>query len=377
MADEKITTESVALGAAETGPIILRESDSRRLVFQPMIVDQSEAPVRGRFVWQRKKRADEWQDLTGESLAALKAGEGYSLELKSAEVALLIEGLEARRELYEKYGISPGAHDYLAGAGLPDLVRKMVEEPDSDLAKVLRELDPDSLVGLARTVDLSKMDQLLAEWDTNERNDDEDFWQDLLKRNAWVFSQLAGSPVVLLQEKAYVGGKSISNTGGGQVDYLLANELTENVSLVEIKTPGAPLCEGEYRNRAHKPGKDVVGGVMQVLTYRDSFLREIQSLRESADTFQAYDPRCHLIVGQVSSLSDDADAVRSFELFRSAQADVQILTFDEVRARLQGIRDALSGPEAEEVRVVETGSAPVPVAREEEAEVPWEEWEDT
>jgi hypothetical protein len=65
------------------------------------------------------------------------------------------------------------------------LVLKLVEEPDSELAKVLRELDPDSLLNLGRTVDLSKLDQLLSEWDTNENNNDEDYWQDLLKRNAW------------------------------------------------------------------------------------------------------------------------------------------------------------------------------------------------
>lgn len=350
MADDRIVTATVAANVAETDPIVLRESETRRLVFKPMLVDQAEAPVRGYFVWQRKRKPDDWEDITGESLTSLKSGEGYSLELRSGEVAALIAGLEARKELYEKFGISPGKRDYLAGAGLPDLVRKMVEEPNSALAKVLRELDPDSLLNLGRTVDRSKLDQLLSEWDANKDNNDEEFWQDLLKRNAWVFSQLTGSPVVLLQEKAYVGGKGISNTGGGQVDYLVANELTENVALVEIKTPNAALCASEYRNRAHMPGEDVVGGVVQVLSYRDTFLAEVQNLRKDNDTFQAYDPRCHLIVGQVSSLGGDADAVRSFELFRAAQSGVQILTFDEVRARLRGIREALSEPEVEKAQ---------------------------
>jgi len=75
MANERITTESVALNVLETAPIVLRESETRRLVFKPMIVDQPEAPVRGYFVWQRKRKADEWEDITGESLTALKAGD--------------------------------------------------------------------------------------------------------------------------------------------------------------------------------------------------------------------------------------------------------------------------------------------------------------
>ncbi|MGZ6569361.1 MAG: hypothetical protein ACXVE9_18460, partial [Solirubrobacteraceae bacterium] len=83
--------------------------------------------------------------------------------------------------------------------------------------------------------------------------------------------QLTGSPVVLLKERAYIGGKGISNTGGGVVDYLLANSLTGNVSLVEIKTPGAPLCDAQYRSSgAYIIGKDVVGGLVQVLGYRDT-----------------------------------------------------------------------------------------------------------
>ena len=81
MADDKITTESVAVSAQDTDPIVLRESETRRLVFKAMIVDKPEAPVRGYFVWQRKRAEDEWEDITGETLTTLKAGEGYSLEL--------------------------------------------------------------------------------------------------------------------------------------------------------------------------------------------------------------------------------------------------------------------------------------------------------
>jgi hypothetical protein len=179
---------------------------------------------------------------------------------------------------------------------LPEVVRKILQEPDSELAKALQALDPAELLSLGRSVDLSKLDALLEEWDASEetRKDDEDFWQDLLKRNAWVFSQLTGSPVVLLQERAYVGGKAIANTGGGLIDYLVQNELTDNVSLVEIKTPGAELCGGEYRAGTYPPAKEVVGGVVQVLGYRDTFLHEVRTLRATTETFQAYNPRCYL-----------------------------------------------------------------------------------
>jgi hypothetical protein len=381
MADDKITTESVALGAQETEPIVLRESETRRLVFQAMIVDKPGAPVRGYFVWQRKLTGDEWKDITGETLTKLKAGEGYSLELRSDDVAKLLQGIEARKRIYEEHGIVFGQQDYFAGTEIPQVVRKILEEPDSELAKALRTLDPVELLSLGRSVDLSKLDAFLEEWDANEGEfkGDEDFWQDLLKHNAWVFSQLTGSPVVLLQERAYVGGKGIANIGGGVIDYLVQNALTDNVSLVEIKTPAAELCGGEYRSGTYPPGREVVGGVVQVLGYRDTFLHEIRNLRATTETFQAYNPRCYLIVGRVGSLPDD-DTKRSFELFRTAQSAVQIVTFDEVRERLQSIRDVLAVDHADNREFMEAvdPSQAVPYEVFEEADVPgWEERDET
>lgn len=341
MSDRKISTESVAPGAMETDAIVLRESDTRRLVFKPMIVERDGAPVNGVFVWQRKRTADEWEDITGESLTRMKSGEGYQLLLHSDEVATLLEGIEARKAIFEKEGIVFGHRDYFAGNELPAVIRKMLEEPESEIAVRLQTLDPAELLSLGRSVDLSKLDALLEEWDANEeaRQDDEEFWQELLSRNAWVFSQLTGSPVVLLQAKAYVGGKDISNKGGGVVDYLVKNELTDNVSLIEIKTPGAKLCGREYRDGLYPAHREVVGGVVQVLGYRNTFMHEAGELGRGS-SFRIYNPRCYVIVGRVSSL--DEDEQKSFELFRAAQSGVQILTFDEARARLGGIRDVLA-----------------------------------
>ncbi len=86
-----------------------------------------------------------------------------------------------------------------------------------------------------------------------------------------------------------------------------------------MKTPGADLCGAEYRAGAFPPGKEVAGGVVQVLGYRDNFQREIGNLRGPDETFQAYNPRCYVIAGRAGALLDEK-AKRSFELFRNAQA---------------------------------------------------------
>src|SRR3954464_6493040 len=99
MSQERISTRSVSRDVVETDPIVLRESDTRRLVFLPTMLDRPDDPLRGCFVYQRKLAANSWQDIRGESLTSLKSGEGWILELRSAEVSRLLEGLLARRRL--------------------------------------------------------------------------------------------------------------------------------------------------------------------------------------------------------------------------------------------------------------------------------------
>jgi len=48
-------------------------------------------------------------------------------------VSTLVHGIQARREIYEKYGIQFGQKDYFAGTDLPAVVRKILEEPASPL----------------------------------------------------------------------------------------------------------------------------------------------------------------------------------------------------------------------------------------------------
>jgi nucleoside phosphorylase len=83
---------------------------------------------------------------------------------------------------------------------------------------------------------------------------------------------------------------------------------------------------------------------MSVLGYRDSFEKNYNMLREQSDPkeFRSYNPRCILIAGTAGGLRPDQ--TRSFELFRGALTDVDIWTFDEVGARVQGIREALAAP---------------------------------
>ncbi|MCW3018863.1 MAG: hypothetical protein JWN10_1171 [Solirubrobacterales bacterium] len=121
--------------------------------------------------------------------------------------------------------------------------------------------------------------------------------------------------------------------------------MTHNVAFVEIKTPKTSICAGPYRTSgAFSLHKELSGGVVQVLSYRESFEKSFNQLRleSGLEVFRSYNPRCVLIAGNAATLT--AEEARSFELFRNAISDVQVWTFDEVAARLQGIRAALAAP---------------------------------
>ncbi len=319
-----------------------------RLLFLPALVDKDQ-PLRGCFVYQRRaKTNDPWEDVPSESLNTLKAGEGVKLELHREELALLMDGLTARKSLYEKHGIVWGEDEFIRRSSMPELVQGLVDSPEGELATALEALSPEQIIALARRVDLSQLDALLDEWLEDPDNPDEDHWQRLLTKHSWVFSQLTGSPVVILSGRAYVGGKGIDNRGGGEVDFLVRNALTDNVSFVEIKTPLTRLVGEQYRSSgAFALHKEVSGGVVQVLGYRDKFEKNyaqarVEAIERGEQSFRSNNPRCVLIAGRVEGL--ESQELRSFELFRGALSDVTIWTFDEVVARLRGIRDVMAAP---------------------------------
>lgn len=342
----RIWSKSVSSNVAETSPIVLRESETRRLTFRTRLVDQ-DPPLRGVFVFQRRsKTADPWEDIPAEPLTSIKAGEAVKIELHSDEVAKLMEGLQARRAMFERHGLLWGEREFVDRASLPSLVQDLLKSPEGDLAAVFDQLDADTVIALGRRVDLSQLDALIAAWLENQDVAEEGFWQTLLTQHAWVFSQLVGSPVVVLNERAYVGGKGMDNRGGSELDFLVRNALTDNVTFVEIKTPGTSITGNAYRTSgAQSLTADFSGGVVQVLGYRDAFSKSYSQLRSEAldrgePDFKAFNARCILIAGTAAGLNP-AQA-RSFELFRNALTDVTIWTFDEVLERLTGIRTALA-----------------------------------
>lgn len=120
---------------------------------------------------------------------------------------------------------------------------------------------------------------------------------------------------------------------GKEADFLYKNNLTQNVFVIEIKTPLKKIID--TRKPYRKPdvfalGKELTGGLVQLLDQKDSLQKEFYSLAKSGE-FKSFNPRGLLVIGKIKDLSKPQ--LKSFELFRSNLRDVEIITYDELLER--------------------------------------------
>ena len=371
-----VNTSSTSRNSAIGEDIVLRETQISRLVFKPEIVrnpNDEEACVRGTFVFQKKGKLGSWEDQKKSDLRSLTASEGIKLELKAQEVLTLVKNLENYYALYDRHGIVPGEKEFVVfdledspalqaildneeyirkildrdgGKALPAILKTIAHvDVSQSMLEYLSTLNTDELSNVTSLLDMTKLRKALNVWNDNADKGDESFWQKCFSENPWVISQVFARPVVIMQDQAYVGGKGIEDTGGKMVDFIYRNSLTDNIVLVEIKTPETKLIDVKYRQGVYAVSRELSGAVNQVLTYKDSIQKEFYALSSKSGTrFCSFNPRCALVVGDTKSL-DDKDKKASFELFRAELKDVAIITFDELFAKAEFLLRLLKGTE--------------------------------
>jgi len=362
MAMEMFEIIPTSATSADCTPVVLRETTQRRLVFKPMLVESEkdpEAPLRGIFVFQRKRKADGWEDHNEVPLTTLRADEWIRLELSSQEVQTLLAHMAALYREHARRGVPSrrirllkvelAADDAEAAARLDfsrilqlakgagvDVFGQFLawSKSSTNTAELLRRLMQVSAADLERVGDLTRVAHLksvVEEWTARLHEGDEEYWQRSLSTHADILSQVAGPPLVVIKDKAYVGGKSVDNRGGQIVDFLLKNPLTGDAALVELKTPNTTLLGREYRSGVYPLSESLIGAVTQVLTYRNTLTKHYHSLASGDPApYQVFSPRALVISGNAREELDTDAKRRSFELGRSEFKDVQILTFDEL-----------------------------------------------
>jgi len=128
-------------------------------------------------------------------------------------------------------------------------------------------------------------------------------------------------------------------------DFLLKNNLTDNVAFLEIKTHVSELIKKgkPYRGKdVYSMSPSLTGAISQVLNQRDNFQKSYATLRlESDEPFQTFNSKCVVLMGKSQKLTKDQ--LRSFELLRSNSRDVEIITFDELFQKIENIQNLIEG----------------------------------
>ncbi len=375
-----VRLRSTSASSASGDPIPLRETKTTRLVFCPIVVrnlTNPEASVKGVLVHQRRANEEQpWEDVDTVTLSQLHAGEAAKFSFSTGETTRLIDGLTAYAAAFRQHGIESGEQEYeveavalsdlvqllagneaatelLSADGGPEAVAKLIAcaaelNIVETLQMALDALGLEALSYLNTALRLAELKEASRLWEENKDSSDEEFWQRELKIRPWILSQVFSQPMLMIGDKVYVGGKDITNTGGKIADYLFKNSLTSNVAIVEIKAPTAELVSGtEYRQGVYTPGKDIAGGSVQVLDQRDSLVKHYNELSRGPNTqFEAHMPVCVLVAGRFDTLNDNQR--KSFELNRSNSKDVEIVTFDELFARVRAMVDLFEVAEHQE-----------------------------
>ncbi|HHQ6629738.1 TPA: Shedu immune nuclease family protein [Serratia fonticola] len=175
------------------------------------------------------------------------------------------------------------------------------------------------------------------------KNLTESIWQRFFDRNIFILTMLFCGPVHLVCSQFHAQPSGITGKGAQIGDYLFRG-IGQALAIVEIKKPDTPLIQKrEYRSGGgvHAPDSELSGAVSQVLYQRHSLQSAWSLHRENGELLgtRPDNTRCVIIAG---TLPTEEKILRSFETFRCAYKDVEVVTFDELLQKLEHLLDLLS-----------------------------------
>jgi len=147
-------------------------------------------------------------------------------------------------------------------------------------------------------------------------------------------------PIVAFRGQVSVGGRTFAGTGDKIADFLHRNGLTDNVTVLEIKTPDTRVLGSPYRDGVFAPSVDLAGTVNQVLDQRYQLQKSMAYLKDTSGVteVESYSIKCVVVIGRVPAARDEK---KSLELFRNNINDVLVVTFDELLEKLRHLHTFL------------------------------------
>jgi len=331
----------------DVNPIVLRETSISRLIFAPVWVSESDNSLRGVFRFERKSRLGNWEAVEHEKLTSLKSDEGYELSLKGDEMSLLLNRLTEINATLAKYGHSYGTTVVpLTKESAPGIFLQIGDISNREwVIEQLRALESSNFENLGLAIGRARLESAIVDMEKNFTNNEEASWQKFFEGRPWILQQLFAHPVIYLNGETFLGGKNSKGrqgSGGSSTDFLLKNGSNGSFAVIEIKVPNCELVGPGYRgkkgteekNEIYSMHTELTGGVVQMENQIHIAIEYFKTqIGDDFDELTYLNPCGVLVAGTYSSLSDIQK--KSFDLFRKSLGKNQIITFDEVLAKLK------------------------------------------
>lgn len=370
--------ESLSRDVAQCNAVVLKVNESFRYLFVPKLIDNSKDKskcISGQFIVQKKSKNDTWDNYNTLPLNKLAMGQWINLDLSTSSMEIFISYIEKLREIYIKDGkydsfgtIKTFVFSNKLDAEEKDIILEMFNK-NSELKTELKKLlnEDIKLEDVLNAIENKKIsiEEITDNLDNNEtnkvynvlqaklinpifledslENSDEKFWQNLFKEHPNIISSVIPSVVHIIEDQPYMGGKAIDNKGASIGDFLYKAG-TENVSIIEIKTPTTELLGNKYRDNVFCPSKELSGSIVQIRKQKDALIKEYNSIKvesmKKGKNFSAYDPKSYIIIGNTNQLAEEEN--ESFELFRNSLKDIEIITFNELIDKLKILQKYLT-----------------------------------
>ncbi len=196
---------------------------------------------------------------------------------------------------------------------IENAVKKAIERMKKAILKV--ESSINGLTGFFEVIEI---------WNNKKINKSEMFWHKLLKKYSWLLSLIINEPTIIVDDEAYIGGKSLHNKKGKIIDFIYQNKLSKNLALIEIKTPQTKILGQKYR-QTYSLSNQLTGAINQLLEYKDQFQKNYYSLKFNSNIdFNLVSPNLYLIIGNQENLSREEK--ECFENFRKNFKGITLIT---------------------------------------------------